>query len=548
VIENVGNLVCPAEFRVGEDARIMVSSVTEGEEKPLKYPLMFRACELVLVNKIDLLPHLDFDLDRFLYNLDQVHPGRRSDPREREDAGGDRGVARLAGEGSAQPRRLTFESSAPDDVVDRALRDRTQANRDFFEAEADRLARVCHRMAERFARGGRLIAFGRSPSARSDARHVAVGIRPPGDRRKRALPAIGLAGEGGSVPEQVELLAEPDDIAYRFSRTRTARTSRPARSRRARHRARARLPHARLRAVGAEWEFEPPRPIRRSARSSSRRSTTCSGSWCTSSSTTAACSRAAARAHARHRRVELPLSVPVGGEHDLETVVADVRRSVLAKSRDVGELREQTLTENRDTLLAAAEACARPRRRRPPAGARQRRLGHRRDGRGGRLPAPAEARWSARRALDLTEDTAILTAIAERHRHRGDLRAAGDRARREGDAPARDLHERELVERDRRALSEAASPRLVTDRDGRLRRRPGGGRGTGRPRDRDALEHIPRIQEAQASAYHVLEGARRVSASMSRVRARDRGHGARASASARTCTAWRTRWEWPGTC
>ena len=75
VIENVGNLVCPAEFRVGEDARIMVSSVTEGEEKPLKYPLMFRACELVLVNKVDLLPHLDFDLDRFLYNLDQVHPG-----------------------------------------------------------------------------------------------------------------------------------------------------------------------------------------------------------------------------------------------------------------------------------------------------------------------------------------------------------------------------------------------------------------------------------------------------------------------------------------
>ena len=66
VIENVGNLVCPAEFRVGEDARVMVSSVTEGEDKPLKYPLMFRACELVLVNKVDLLPHLDFDLERFL--------------------------------------------------------------------------------------------------------------------------------------------------------------------------------------------------------------------------------------------------------------------------------------------------------------------------------------------------------------------------------------------------------------------------------------------------------------------------------------------------
>src|ERR671920_1990764 len=77
VIENVGNLVCPAEFRVGEDARIMVCSVTEGEDKPLKYPLMFRACELVVINKIDLLPHLDTDLDRLLANLDAVNPGVR---------------------------------------------------------------------------------------------------------------------------------------------------------------------------------------------------------------------------------------------------------------------------------------------------------------------------------------------------------------------------------------------------------------------------------------------------------------------------------------
>jgi len=75
VVENVGNLVCPAEFRVGEHRRVMVASVAEGEDKPLKYPLMFRACEFVLVNKIDLLPHLDFDLERFLANLDAVHPG-----------------------------------------------------------------------------------------------------------------------------------------------------------------------------------------------------------------------------------------------------------------------------------------------------------------------------------------------------------------------------------------------------------------------------------------------------------------------------------------
>jgi hydrogenase nickel incorporation protein HypB len=74
-IENVGNLVCPAEFTVGEHHRWMISSVTEGDDKPLKYPLMFRTCELVVINKIDLLPHVDFSMDRFLTNLDQVNPG-----------------------------------------------------------------------------------------------------------------------------------------------------------------------------------------------------------------------------------------------------------------------------------------------------------------------------------------------------------------------------------------------------------------------------------------------------------------------------------------
>jgi hydrogenase nickel incorporation protein HypB len=75
IVENVGNLVCPAEFRIGEDARIMVSSVAEGDDKPLKYPLMFRTCELVVINKVDLLAHVDFDLDKFFYHLEAVHPG-----------------------------------------------------------------------------------------------------------------------------------------------------------------------------------------------------------------------------------------------------------------------------------------------------------------------------------------------------------------------------------------------------------------------------------------------------------------------------------------
>jgi hydrogenase nickel incorporation protein HypB len=78
IIENVGNLVCPAEFSVGEDVRVMVYSVTEGEEKPLKYPLMFRSADLILVNKADLLEHLDFDLEQFLGNLDAVNPGVRT--------------------------------------------------------------------------------------------------------------------------------------------------------------------------------------------------------------------------------------------------------------------------------------------------------------------------------------------------------------------------------------------------------------------------------------------------------------------------------------
>ncbi len=77
LIENVGNLVCPAEFDVGAHSRAMIASVTEGEDKPLKYPVMFRAVDVVLVNKVDLLPHLDFDVDLFNRNIAAVNPGAR---------------------------------------------------------------------------------------------------------------------------------------------------------------------------------------------------------------------------------------------------------------------------------------------------------------------------------------------------------------------------------------------------------------------------------------------------------------------------------------
>ncbi|GAB2500407.1 Hydrogenase isoenzymes nickel incorporation protein HypB [Corynebacterium atrinae] len=75
LIENVGNLVCPAEFQVGEHRKAMIASVTEGEDKPSKYPVMFRSVEVVVINKIDLLPYLNFDLDLFKANLDKVNPG-----------------------------------------------------------------------------------------------------------------------------------------------------------------------------------------------------------------------------------------------------------------------------------------------------------------------------------------------------------------------------------------------------------------------------------------------------------------------------------------
>ncbi|HEX8868648.1 MAG TPA: hydrogenase nickel incorporation protein HypB [Lentzea sp.] len=73
-VENVGNLVCPALFDLGERRRVVIASVTEGEDKPVKYPHMFAAADVVVLNKTDLLPHLDFDVDAFVRHLDRVNP------------------------------------------------------------------------------------------------------------------------------------------------------------------------------------------------------------------------------------------------------------------------------------------------------------------------------------------------------------------------------------------------------------------------------------------------------------------------------------------
>ncbi len=73
-IENVGNLVCPAGFDLGEAHKVVIASVTEGEDKPLKYPNMFAASSLMLVSKVDLLPHLDFDVELLIANARRVNP------------------------------------------------------------------------------------------------------------------------------------------------------------------------------------------------------------------------------------------------------------------------------------------------------------------------------------------------------------------------------------------------------------------------------------------------------------------------------------------
>jgi hydrogenase nickel incorporation protein HypB len=74
LVENVGNLVCPAEFEVGEHAKVALLSVTEGEDKPLKYPVMFQQADCLLITKTDLAPYLDIDLERIKANVRQMNP------------------------------------------------------------------------------------------------------------------------------------------------------------------------------------------------------------------------------------------------------------------------------------------------------------------------------------------------------------------------------------------------------------------------------------------------------------------------------------------
>nr|MBA3749209.1 phosphoheptose isomerase [Solirubrobacterales bacterium] len=136
------------------------------------------------------------------------------------------------------------------DRVETLLHVRADANAQFFTAEAERVSRLCHKMAERFAREGRLVAFGASPADRSDARHVAVEFVHPVIVGKRALPALGLAGEGGAIAPQVALEAEADDIAMAFGSEPDILAALAA------ARERGCLTIAFTRDSGAEWEFD----------------------------------------------------------------------------------------------------------------------------------------------------------------------------------------------------------------------------------------------------------------------------------------------------
>ena len=201
----------------------MVCSVTEGEDKPLKYPLMFRTCELVLVNKIDLLPHLDFDLDRLLYNIDQVHPDVETD---RRSARAPARASTRGGSGSLRDRRARGGACVSAGGARRRSRrparrrcssERTEANRRFFEREAERLARLCHLMAERFAArrpadrvrplaGG---ALGRAPRRGR--------VRPSGDRRQARAAGDRARRRGRRARARRSRCSRaPDDIAIAF--------------------------------------------------------------------------------------------------------------------------------------------------------------------------------------------------------------------------------------------------------------------------------------------------------------------------------------------
>ena len=383
----------------------MVSSVTEGEDKPLKYPLMFRACELVLVNKIDLLPHLDFDLEQASSTTSTPCTGRAADARERADGRGSRRVARVA--------RRAASARAGDGVTCSRGRASTSCSaahrgeRALLRGRGGRIARALPRAgASGSCDGGRLLAVGGSPQAWSDAHHVAVEFVHPVIVGKRALPALAVVARRELAARSCERDGDGSSVESSVRAARAVLT---------------------IACDAAPSGASSRRPTTRScARSWPRRSTTCSGSSCTSSSST---SRLDCAAPARRRSSTRSSS---GGRRDLD----DGRRRRRAVGADEGRRGRARCASRRSRRTATSS----PRPRRPRCALRSTRGGTLLAfGNGGSatdaMDVVADFRaapqgWPARRALDLTEDAAILTALANDIGPGGAVRAPADRVRR----------------------------------------------------------------------------------------------------------------------
>jgi len=389
------------------------------------------------------------------------------------------------------------------DRVAALLDARLSANRQFFEAESERLARLCHQMAERFARGGRLVALGVSPSARSDVRHVTVEFVHPVIVGKRALPAIGLTREGGPLAAQLDLVAEPDDIAIAFGADEPGGEEVAAAVAAARGIGCLTMAFA---PAGAEWELEVPAgdPYVRQELAETAYHVLWELVHVFFDHRGLLSGRDSRPVHdTGHSSFLYPFLSE--SEVDLEAVVEDVRASAVMKAAEVDELREQTLGEEAETIAAAAaglRACF-------ERGGKLLALGN-----GGsatdamdsvadfRYPPPGSG-WSPRRAIDLTEDTAILTAVGN-------------------DIGIEEIFQRQVIAYGRPgdallALSTSGnSANMILALEEARRREMATIAMVGYDGGRVAAEeladhvvvtrsqHIPRIQEAQASAYHAL--------------------------------------------
>ncbi len=383
-------------------------------------------------------------------------------------------------------------------LSDSFVADRLDAGGRFFEAEADRLARLCHRMAERFARGGRLIACGCGPAARSDARHIAVEFVHPVIVGKRALPAIALTGAPHEVADCVDLLAAPDDIVIGFEAPAAALAGAFARARSLGALTVGFAP------LGAEWEIVPdttdPYVMQELVETAYHVLWELVHVFFDHRGLLAG--RGARQTHdAGASSFLYPFLAEQ--EDNLDAVLDDVRRSAVMKSDEVGALRAQTLSDNSGALSAAADGLA----ARLRAGGKLLALGN-----GGsatdamdvvadfRAPRGEDRGWPA---LDLSEDTGIITAVANdigveaifsrqviAYGGSQDVLVALSTSGNSGNVIAA------LAEARRRDIETIA---MVGYDGGRVR--------TENLADHVVVtrsEHIPRIQEAQASAYHVL--------------------------------------------